>query len=148
MIFNFIGMVGIAVGVQIKNSTFALIFVCLYSCSFAIGNGSMLNVYTSEFLSVSGIGFAVGARWITAALISFIVPLLRDKIGIPAIFFICAGFVLMHIVMMATVGIETLDKSKHQIEEEFAGISKNSEKNPDLAEINGSTTQRNHLTNI
>ena len=81
----------------------------------------MLNVYTSEFLSVSGIGFAVGARWITSALISFIVPSLRDTIGIPAIFFICAGCVLLHVLMMATIGVETLDKSKHEIEEEFAG---------------------------
>lgn len=121
MSVNLVGMVGIAIGVQIKNSTFALVFVCLYACSFAIGNGSMLNVYTSEFLSVSGIGFAVGARWITAALVSFIVPLLRDSIGIPAIFFICAGFILLHILMMATMGVETLDKSKHEIEEDFAG---------------------------
>jgi len=122
MLANAASMVGVAIAVQIKSSGLATASVCLFSSSFAIGNGSILNVYISEFLSVSGIGFAIAVRWVTSALISFILPSVRDAIGISAIFYISAGFGLLHMLMMVSIGVETLDKSKHEIDDEFAGI--------------------------
>ena len=122
MIANFVSMLGIAVCLQTNQGILALVFVCTFSSSFSIGNGSMLNVYTSEFLCVSGSGYAVAARWLTSTLITFVVPSVRSAVGILGIFYISAGFSLLHILMLLTIGVETLGKNKHTIEEEFSGM--------------------------
>lgn len=122
MIANTISMVAIAIAVLIKSSGLATASICLFSCSFAIGNGSMLNVYISEFLSVSGIGYSIAVRWVTAALISYVLPSVKDALGIPALFFISAGFGLLHVLMLMIYGVETFNKGKHEIDDEFAGV--------------------------
>ena len=72
--------------------------------------------------SVSGIGFSIAVRWVTAALISYVLPSVKDALGIPALFFISAGFGLLHVLMLMIYGVETYNKGKHEIDDEFAGV--------------------------
>lgn len=81
----------------------------------------MLNIYISEFLPLSGIGFCIAGQWIASGWTSYALPKLMEAITIPFTFVVCAAFSVIHIVVLNWMGVETLDKGKYEIEKEFQG---------------------------
>lgn len=58
LLFHAIGILGVSVGIWVNSGILAAIMVCLFTVSFAVGNGSMLFVYSGEILPSAAMGIA------------------------------------------------------------------------------------------
>lgn len=99
-----------------------MVSLVIFIFSFGTGNGCIKMVYISEILPPAGIGAASASQWVTSAVQALAVPYLMENIGISGIFYICATFIALHMYFLKRLGIETLGKSKDQIEAEFLGV--------------------------
>lgn len=116
-----IGILLVAIAVWIPDGTLAIAGVILYMIAFSIGNGSMLFIYISEIVPHSGIGVAMGAQWISSAIIGIGAVPLKDKIGIASVFMICAGLIFVQVIVLFWLGVETRGKTPHEIDAIYLG---------------------------
>ena len=121
LIVHAISITGVAVGIWINSGIFAAISVAAFIFSFAVGNGSMLFVYTSEILPSSGIGISYSSSWLTSALIGIGTGPLRDSVGTSWTFIGCAVLILIDLALFNYLAEESLGKSTLEIDEAFLG---------------------------
>lgn len=97
-------------------------------------------MYNSEILPSSGVGVVVAFQWIVSGLIGVLIPILKDAIGIEAIFFSCSLLVVVGMLILNVMGEETLGKTKQEIDEAFSS-KKDSVSTPKQRQIPKNTTE-------
>ena len=93
--------------------------LCIFTTSFAIGNGSMMTIYCGEILPSAAMGLAFASRWIISALNGIASIPIGDAIGKAWLFVICGGFILLDLIVLNIWGYETLGKTPSEIDELF-----------------------------
>ena len=111
------------------NSTFLLIFICLFIASHAIGQGAVIWVFISEIfptkVRANGQAFGSGTHWVFAALITAITPFFLDseagvfKDNPWPIFTFFAAFMLLQLLWVLFKMPETKGKSLEQLQAEL-----------------------------
>lgn len=62
-----VSMLIMALGIATNQSWLSIACSATFLGAFAVGNGAMLNIYISEFLPLSGVGFCIAGMWIASS---------------------------------------------------------------------------------
>ena len=86
----------------------------LFLFSYGISLGPVIWVYEPEILPDSGISLVVISNWFFCGLVIFSTPILIEKIGISALYFIFMSFVIifqfyLHFYMKETKGMSAAE---------------------------------------
>ena len=119
LIFQGIGNLLFGFGAQYSKGSLVIFGGYLYMFAFGISCGALLYPYVSDFVPPIGIPFVALIQWVLAVLVvKFSVPLIRF-FGELTIFLFFGIFAFICAFLVWGFGIETSDKSPHQIFVEF-----------------------------
>ena len=121
----FIGLVGIGVlfSTGMTEGNIVVIMMCLFVACFSFSLGPIKWVVMSEIFPTKIRGRAVAiatfALWMTDVFLNHVFPIIRDKLGVEANFFLFACFLVPQFFFVWKIMPETKDRTLEEIEQSW-----------------------------
>ena len=121
VLIQIFGFSMLIIGYHYKNNVCAIIAVCSYMLSFAMGLGGTMPIFCAEILPATGVGIGGGIQWLFASILGKVLPILNLKIG-PI--WILAFFIAMMVITVFFINyacVETFGMTREDIEIIYKG---------------------------
>ena len=102
-------------GISVKSIAILAPSCYIYVLFYSFGLGSILAVFLSELIPPVGVGISVIFRWLTAAILSLLAPVMMKAIGVSWMFFIFFVLCMITGVFIQLTCVETKGKTQQEI---------------------------------